>query len=34
VGSPSGLLVGFTVLEVIGAPLLVWWQHRVALAGR
>lgn len=30
VGSPSDLLVGFTVLEVIGAPLLVYWQGRVA----
>lgn len=34
VGSPSPLLLGFTLLEVIGAPLLVYWQHRVALAHR
>ena len=26
--------VGFTALEVIGAPLFVYWQHRVATAGR
>lgn len=32
VGSPSDLLVSFTVLEVIGAPLLVYWQARVARA--
>lgn len=32
-GSPSNLLVGFTILEVIGAPLFIWWQHRVALTG-
>jgi hypothetical protein len=31
VGSPSDLLVGLTVLEVVGAPLLVFWQHRVAV---
>ena len=30
VGSPSDLLIVFTVLEVVGAPLLVYWQHRVA----
>jgi len=34
VGSPSNLLVGFTVLEVIGAPVCVYWQHRVAVAAR
>jgi hypothetical protein len=32
VGSPSGLLIGFTILEVLGAPLLVCWQHRVAVS--
>lgn len=21
--------VGFTVLEIVGAPLFVWWQHRL-----
>lgn len=30
VGSPSALLVAFTVLEVAGAPLFVLWQARVA----
>lgn len=30
VGSPSELLLGFTVLEVLGAPALIYWQHRVA----
>ena len=34
VGSPSHRLLGFTVLEVIGAPLLIYWQHRVALSHR
>lgn len=23
---------GFTILEVIGAPLLVYWQHQVAVS--
>ena len=32
VGSPSELLMGFTLLEVVGAPLLVYWQHRVAVS--
>lgn len=32
VGSPSEFLIGFTVLEVVGAPLLVYWQHRVAVS--
>lgn len=30
VGWPAPLLVGITALEVLGAPLLVYWQHRVA----
>lgn len=30
VGSPSSLLLSFTVLEVVGAPVLVLWQRRVA----
>ncbi|MGY3444522.1 MULTISPECIES: DUF4345 domain-containing protein [unclassified Bradyrhizobium] len=33
VGIPPLPFVGFTVLEVIGAPLFVYWQHRVATAG-
>ncbi len=32
VGVPFPPFIGFTVLEVVGAPLFVWWQHRVALA--
>lgn len=31
IGSPSNLLLGFTALEIIGAPLLVLWQYRIAL---
>ncbi|KJC37037.1 membrane protein [Bradyrhizobium sp. LTSP885] len=34
VGSPPIPFVGFTALELIGAPLFVYWQHRVATAGR
>ncbi|WP_229181497.1 DUF4345 domain-containing protein [Bradyrhizobium oropedii] len=34
VGTPPLPFVGFTALEVIGAPLFVYWQHRVAMAGR
>lgn len=30
IGSPSVMLIGFSLLEVAGAPLLVYWQHRVA----
>lgn len=33
VGPPSRLLVGFTLLEVLGAPAL-YWQHRVAVSTR
>lgn len=32
VGSPSELLIGFTILEVVGAPLLVYWQYRLAVS--
>jgi uncharacterized protein YjeT (DUF2065 family) len=32
VGAPPLPFIGFTVLEVVGAPLFIWWQHRVALA--
>lgn len=28
-GSPSTLLVAFTILEVIGAPLFIAWQSRL-----
>ena len=34
VGLPPLPFVGFTALELIGAPLFVYWQHRVAFAGR
>ena len=32
VGAPPVPFVGFTALEIIGAPLFVYWQHRVAQA--
>jgi uncharacterized protein YjeT (DUF2065 family) len=32
VGSPPISLIGFTALEIIGAPMFVYWQQRVALA--
>ncbi|WP_244486214.1 DUF4345 domain-containing protein [Bradyrhizobium viridifuturi] len=34
VGAPPLPFVGFTLLEAIGAPLFVYWQHRVATARR
>ncbi|MCA6102476.1 DUF4345 domain-containing protein [Bradyrhizobium australafricanum] len=34
VGLPPLPFAGFTALEVIGAPLFVYWQHLVAKAGR
>jgi len=30
VGLPLTPFVAFTALEMIGAPLFIWWQHRVA----
>lgn len=27
---PPAAFVGFTALEIVGAPLFVWWQSRVA----
>ena len=30
VGTPPVPFVAFTMLEVVGAPLLVYWQHRVS----
>lgn len=30
VGLPFPPFIGFTLLEVVGAPCFVWWQHRVA----
>jgi Domain of unknown function (DUF4345) len=32
IGYPPLPFVGFTALEIIGAPLFVYWQHRVAKA--
>lgn len=32
VGTPPIPFVGFTALELIGAPLFIYWQHRVAQA--
>lgn len=29
-GRAPGPFVGFTVLEIVGAPLFIYWQHRVA----
>lgn len=34
VGLPPMPFICFTALELIGAPLFVYWQHRVATAGR
>lgn len=31
VGTPWPPFIGFTALEVLGAPLFVWWQSRVAV---
>lgn len=31
-GLPPAPFIGFTALEVIGAPLFLWWQYRVAQA--
>ncbi len=30
-GLPLIPFVGFTALEILGAPLFVWWQYRVAV---
>jgi len=34
VGLPPAPFIGFTALELLGAPLFVYWQHRVAQAHR
>lgn len=31
-GWPPAPFIGFTALELLGAPLFVYWQHRVAQA--
>lgn len=28
-GAPLPHFIAFTVLELLGAPLMLWWQHRV-----
>ena len=33
-GMPFPPFIGFTVLEMVGAPLFVWWQGNVAAAAR
>ena len=33
-GVPPSPFLGFTALELLGAPLFVLWQYRVALAAR
>lgn len=30
-GVPPLPFIGFTVLEIVGAPFFVWWQHMVSL---
>ncbi len=32
-GVPWPPFIGFTALEIVGAPLFVWWQHQLACAG-
>jgi hypothetical protein len=32
IGPPPRPFIGFTLLELLGAPLLVFWQYRVARA--
>ncbi|WP_166215790.1 DUF4345 family protein [Bradyrhizobium septentrionale] len=34
VGAPPIPFIGFTALELIGAPLFVYWQHLIATAAR
>jgi hypothetical protein len=33
VGLPLAPFIGFTALEIVGAPLFLWWQSRVAKEG-
>jgi len=28
--TPPAPFIGFTLLEIVGAPLFVWWQSRLA----
>jgi hypothetical protein len=32
IGAPPRPFIGFTLLEVVGAPLFIYWQYRVAQA--
>ena len=34
VGMPPAPLVGFIVLEIVGAPLFIWWQARISKVSR
>jgi hypothetical protein len=29
-GWPSVAFVAFTAIEIVGAPMFIWWQSRVA----
>jgi len=29
-GTPSGMLMGFTIIEILGAPLLIFWQLQIS----
>jgi Domain of unknown function (DUF4345) len=33
-GLPSIPFVAFTAIEIVGAPLFIWWQSRLARAGK
>ena len=30
VGLPPTPFIGFTILEIVGAPIFIWWQSRLA----
>jgi hypothetical protein len=30
IGAPPGPFIGFTLLELVGAPLFIFWQYRIA----
>jgi hypothetical protein len=33
-GGPPVAFVAFTAIEIVGAPLFIWWQLRVARVGK
>ena len=33
-GGPPVTFVAFTAIEIVGAPLFIWWQLRVARVGK